>query len=124
MDANPWERSSNTGKQKRPGRRGSRGVRSGGYYYLDAGAVAGAFFFLCFLGAFGVLVALDAAGASAVFGAAVFGISAAIAPVARPIPSKAEIIKVPDLVIASPTVGNWVMRAAKRIRRIAKIQPR
>ena len=54
---------------------------------------------------FGASVVLEAAGASADIGAAVFGMSAAIAPAARPMVNKAEIIKVPDLVIASPTVG-------------------
>jgi hypothetical protein len=55
---------------------------------------------------FGVVVVVpEAAAASADIGAAVFGISAAIAPAARPMLNNAEIIKVPDLVIASPAVG-------------------
>jgi hypothetical protein len=44
-------------------------------------------------------------GASAVIGAVVFGISAAIAPAAIPKVNKAEVINVPYLFIASPTVG-------------------
>jgi hypothetical protein len=65
-----------------------------------------AFFFLwCFLAGFGASV-LDAAGESAAIGAALFGISAAaIAPEARPNVNKAEMIRVPDLFIASPTGG-------------------
>jgi hypothetical protein len=63
------------------------------------------FFFLCFLVVFGASVELEAADASAAIGVAVFGISAAIAPAARPRVNKAEVIKVPDLFIASPTVG-------------------
>ena len=89
---------------QRPGRQPSK------YYLVVEGAVvvAAAFFFLwCFFFAFGasVVVVPDAAGASADIGAAVFGISAAIAPAARPIVNKAETIKVPDLFIATPTVG-------------------
>jgi hypothetical protein len=72
------------------------------------GAGAAFFFvdFLCFLAGFGASVDVpDAAGASADIGAALFGISAAIAPAARPRVSKAEVINVPVLFIASPTVG-------------------
>jgi hypothetical protein len=64
------------------------------------------FFFLCFLAGFDVSVAVpEAAGESADIGAAVFGISAAIAAAARPKVNKAEVIRVPDLFIGSPTVG-------------------
>ena len=71
------------------------------------GAEAAFFFLWCVLpcDVFVVVVVAEAAGASADIGAAVFGISAAIAPAARPMVNNAEIIKVPDLVIGSPTVG-------------------
>jgi hypothetical protein len=69
------------------------------------GAGVDFFFFLCFLAVFGASVELEAADASAAVGAAVFGMSAAIAPAARPRVNKAEVIKVPDLFMASPTVG-------------------
>jgi len=71
-----------------------------------AAAAAAFFFFLCFLAGFGASVAvLEAAGASAVIGAAVFGMSAAIEAAASPKVIKAEAIKIPDLFMASPTVG-------------------
>jgi hypothetical protein len=70
------------------------------------GAAAFFFFLLCFLVVFGASVdVLDAAGASADIGAALFGMSAAMAPAARPKVSKAEVINVPDLFISSPAVG-------------------
>jgi hypothetical protein len=70
------------------------------------GEEAAFFFFLCFLAGFDVsVVVLEAAGESAAIGAALFGISAAIAPAARPKVNKAEAIKIPDLFIASPTGG-------------------
>src|ERR1035438_7416930 len=71
------------------------------------GAEAAFFFLGCFLpfDVFVVVVVPEAAGASADIGAAVSGISAAIAPAARPMVNNAEIIKVPDLVIGSPTVA-------------------
>jgi hypothetical protein len=76
------------------------------------GAAAAFFFFLCFLAAgFGASVVVpEAAGASADIGAADFGISAAIAPAARPKVNKAEAITVPDLFIASPAVGKLQRR--------------
>ena len=45
-----------------------------------------------------------AAGVSAAIGAAAFGMSAAIAAAARPKLNKAEVIRVPDLFMRSPTV--------------------
>jgi hypothetical protein len=76
------------------------------YYLVVEGAEEAFFFFLCFLAGFDVsVVVLEAAGESAAIGAALFGISAAIAPAARPKVNKAEVIKIPDLFIASPTGG-------------------
>jgi hypothetical protein len=70
------------------------------------GAAAAFLFFLCFLAGFGASVEVPAAaGASALIGAADFGISAAIAPAAIPTDNKAEAIKVPGLFIESPAVG-------------------
>jgi hypothetical protein len=70
------------------------------------GAAAAFFFFLCFLAGFGASVEVpEAAGASALIGAADFGMSAAIAPAAIPRDNNADVIKVPDLFIQSPTVG-------------------
>jgi hypothetical protein len=69
------------------------------------GAGAAFFFLWCFLAGFVASAELAAAGESAAIGAAFFGISAAIAPAARPIVNKAEASRVPDLFIASPTVG-------------------
>jgi hypothetical protein len=69
------------------------------------GAGAAFFFLWCFLAGFVASAELAAAGESAAIGAAFFGISAAIAPAARPKVNKAEVSRVPDLFIASPTVG-------------------
>jgi hypothetical protein len=71
------------------------------------GAGAAFFFLWCFLAVFGAGASaeLTAAGESAAIGAAFFGISAAMAPAARPKVNKAEVNKVPDLFIASPTGG-------------------
>jgi hypothetical protein len=71
------------------------------------GAGAAFFFLWCFLAVFGAGASAElvAAGESAAIGAAFFGISAAIAPAARPKVNKAEVSRVPDLFIASPTVG-------------------
>jgi hypothetical protein len=61
-----------------------------------------------FFAGFAVLAALAgaaaAAGASADVCAATFDPSAAIAPAARPRANNAEVIRVPDLFIDSPTV--------------------
>jgi hypothetical protein len=69
---------------------------------------AAAFFFLlvlCFLAGLVVVEAgALAAGASAAIGAAVFGISAAIAAAAIPKAKRAEVIKDPDLFMRSPAV--------------------
>ncbi len=88
-------------------------------------AVGAAFFFflLCFFAFFGAsATVIAAAGASTDIGAAVFGMSAAVAPAAMPSVKRAEVIKVPDFFIASPSGG--YTRAPARIRRIDKIKPR
>jgi hypothetical protein len=80
--------------------------------YLVEGAGAVDFFFLlCFLLVdFPLLVdgveeaGAPAAGVSAAIGAADFGMSAAMAAAAMPKLNKAEVIRVPDLVMGSPAV--------------------
>jgi hypothetical protein len=55
---------------------------------------------------FGASVAgVAAAGGSAAIGAADFGMSADIAAAARPKVNKAEVIRVPDLIMRSPNGG-------------------
>jgi hypothetical protein len=82
--------------------------------YLVEGAGAVDFFFLlCFLVVVDLPLLVDgaeeeagapAAGVSAAIGAAAFDISAAIAAAAMPKLNKAEVIRVPDLVMGSPAV--------------------
>jgi len=68
---------------------------------------AGAAFFLlwCFFAGLGASDEVAADDELAAIGAAVFGISAAIAPAARPKVNKAEVIRVAGLFMGSPTVG-------------------
>jgi hypothetical protein len=81
------------------------------------------FFFPCFFAFFGAsALVLAAAGASADIGAAVFGISAAIAPAAMPRVNKADVSRIPDLFIASPNGG--YDRAHARIRWIDDLEDR
>jgi hypothetical protein len=62
------------------------------------------FFEGCFVVLAPLAGAAAAAGASADVCAVTFDPSAAIAPAARPRANKAEVIRVPDLFIGSPTV--------------------
>ena len=93
-------------KTPRPRERPGRGEPD---YLVEAGAA-----FLCFLCFFEVFGAsaevLEADAESAAIGAAFFGMSAAIAPAARPMVKKAETIKIPDLFIAAPAVGRTTGR--------------
>jgi hypothetical protein len=81
-------------------------------YLVEGAGVVDFFFLLCFLLVdFPLLVdgveeeaGAPAAGVSAAIGAADFGISAAIAAAAMPKLNKAEVIRVPDLVMGSPAV--------------------
>jgi hypothetical protein len=77
------------------------------YFVVEGAGAAFFFFLLCFLVVVGFVVSAElvAAGESAAIGAVFFGISAAIAPAARPKVNKAEVSKVPDLFIASPNGG-------------------
>jgi hypothetical protein len=94
-----------------PGRHAAAGDISEEYYLVEGAGAVDFFFLLCFLlvdlpllvdG--GAEAGAPAAGVSAAIGAADFGISAAIAAAAMPKLNKAEVIRVPDLVMGSPAV--------------------
>jgi hypothetical protein len=101
-------------RTKRPDRRWAAGSVNDEYYLAVDGAGVAFFFllleplllvelcFLCFALVEGVVV--PEAGVSAAIGAAVFGISAAMAPAAIPKAKIAEVIKVPDFFMGSPAM--------------------
>ena len=66
------------------------------------------FFLACFLGFGASVVDPAAAGGSAAIGAADFGMSADIARAARPKVNNAEVIRVPDLFMRSPSGGMYI----------------